>query len=47
MESKSNNTLDANRRDISRLYIEGRQGIENILILIILRTALRIRELNI
>ena len=41
MESKLNTTLDANSRNIPRVNAGGRQGVESILILTILRTALR------
>ena len=47
IESKLNITLDTNSGDIPRVSTGGRQGIESVPTLIILRTALRIRELNI
>ena len=47
MESKLNVALDTNSRDIPRVSAGGRQGAESALILIILRTTLRIRELDI
>jgi len=46
MESKLDNALDTNSRDIPRAHIGGRQGAESILIFIILRTTLKIRELD-
>ena len=47
MEFKLNAALDANSRDTSKVNIGGRQGAESILTLIILKTVLRTRELNI
>ena len=47
IEFKLNIALDTNSRDIPRVSAGGRQGVKSILILIILRTALRIRELDI
>ena len=46
-EFKSNAALDANSRDISKVNAGGRQGVESVLIFIILKTVLRTRELDI
>jgi hypothetical protein len=45
-KSKLDDVLDANSGGIPRASAGGRQGVENVLTLIILRTALRIRELG-
>ena len=47
MEFILNITLDANSGDILKVSIEGKQGVESVQTLIILRTALRTKELNI
>ena len=47
MESKLNATLDINSGDILKVNTGGRQGVESILILITLKTALRTKELDI
>ena len=46
-ESKSNAALDANSGDTPRVSAGGRQGVESVLIFIILKTVLRTRELDI
>ena len=42
-----NIALDTNNRDILRVNIKGRQGIKSVWILIILKTALKIKKLDI
>ena len=46
-ESKSNAALDANSGDTPRVNMGGRQSIESVLTLMILKTVLRTRELDI
>ena len=47
MEFILNVALDANSRDIPRVSVGGRQGVESVQTLIILKTALRIKKLDI
>jgi len=47
MAFKLDNTLNANSGDIFKAYVGGRQGVENVPILIILRTTLKTKKLNI
>ena len=46
IESKSNNALNANNKNIFKMHVGGRQNVKSVLILIILRTALRTKKLN-
>ena len=46
MESKSDDALNSNNGDTFKAHMGGRQSAENVLILIILKTALKTKKLN-